>query len=99
MNSHTPKPRPVKYCADCGVVIADAETPVHVYNARIYCPACAAERTLYNRANAQKQFRLNRKERNCLQREQNKLLRIENAELRRRIGILERLNEEANGYV
>lgn len=99
MNAQTPKPRPVKYCADCGVVIADAETPKRVYNAIRYCPACAAERTLYNKANFQKQFRLDRKERNRLLRQQCALLLKENTELRRRVGILEQLNREANGYV
>ena len=99
MSVQTPKPRPVKYCADCGAVIADAETPKRVYNAIRYCPDCAAERTLYNKANFQKQFRLDRKERNRLLRQQCALLLRENTELRRRIFTLEKMNEEATGYV
>ena len=99
MSVQTPKPRPVKYCADCGAIIADAETPVHVYNRIKYCRACAAERTLWNKANFQKQSRLDRKARNRLMRENYALMQKENLELRRRIGILEQLNGEANGYV
>ena len=99
MSVQESKPRPVKYCADCQAVIAGPDTPTHVYNRIRYCPACAEERTSYNRANAQKRFRLNRKERNCLQREQNALLRKENAELRRRLAALEQMNQEARGYV
>lgn len=99
MNLQTPKPRPVKYCADCGVVIAGADTPVHVYNRIKYCRACAAERKLWSDANAKKQFRLDRKERNRLLRQQCDLLLRENTELRQRIAVLEKLNREANGYV
>lgn len=99
MNAQTPKPRPVKYCADCGVVIADAETPKRVYNAIRYCPACAAERKQWSDANAQKQRRLDRKERNRLLRQQCILLLKENTELRRRLAYWEQLNREANGYV
>ena len=98
MSVQTPKPRPVKYCADCGVVIAGADTPTNVYNRIKYCPACAKERTLYNKANFQKQCRLDSKERNRLQREQCALLREENAELRRRVDALEKMNQEARGY-
>ena len=99
MSVQKSKPRPVKYCADCGVVIAGADTPTHIYNRIKYCRACAAERKLWNNANAQKQFRLDRKERNRLLRQQCVLLLRENTELRQRIGILEQLNREANGYV
>lgn len=99
MSVQKSKPRPVKYCADCGVVIAGADTPTHIYNRIKYCRACAAERKLWNNANAQKQFRLDRKERNRLLRQQCALLLRENTELRRQIGILEQLNREANGYV
>ena len=99
MSVQESKPRPVKYCADCQAVIAGPDTPIHVYNARMYCPACAEERKLYNKANFQKQFRRDRKEGNRLQREQNALLRKENAELRRRLAALEQMNQEARGYV
>ena len=99
MNIQAPKPRPVKYCADCGAVIAGPDTPMHVYNRIRYCPACAAERTQWNKANYQKQFRLDRKERNRLLRQQCGLLLRENTELRQRIATLEKLNREANGYV
>lgn len=99
MNFQAPKPRPVKYCADCGVVIAGAETPKRVYNAIRYCPACAKERKLWSNANSQKQFRLDRKERGRLQREQCALLQKENAEVWRRLHEVEKLYQEANGYV
>ena len=92
------KPQPVKYCADCQAVIAGPDTPWRVYNAIRYCPACAKDRTLYNKANFQKQSRRDRKERNRLQREQNALLRRENSELRQRIDTLEKMNQEARGY-
>ena len=91
--------RPVKYCADCQAVIAGPDTPTNVYNRIKYCRACARERKLWSNANAQKRFRLDRKERNRLQREQSALLRAENAELYKRIAILEKLNQEARGYV
>ena len=91
--------RPVKYCADCGAVIAGPETPTNVYNRIKYCRVCAKERKLWSNANAQKQFRRDRKERDRLQREQSALLRTENAELYQRIDILEKLNQEARGYV
>ena len=87
-----------KYCADCGAVIAGPDTPKRVYNAVHYCPDCAMERTLYNKANFQKQFRRDRKERNRLLCQECALLRKENSELRRRIGVLEQLNQEARGY-
>ena len=93
------KPQPVKYCADCGVVIAGPDTEPHRYNRIRYCPDCARERTLYNRANYQKQFRLDRKERNRLMRQQIALLLKENTELRRYIDALEKMNQEARGYV
>lgn len=99
MSVQESKPRPVKYCADCQAVIAGPDTPTHVYNRIRYCPACAEERRLYNKANFQRQSRRDRKEGNRLQREQNALLRKENAELRQRIGALEKLNQEARGYV
>ena len=93
------KPQPVKYCADCQAVIAGPDTPRNVYNRIRYCPDCAKDRTLYNRANYQKQFRLDRKERNRLLREECALLREENSELRQRIAALEKMNQEARGYV
>ena len=93
------KPQPVKYCADCGRVIAGPETKRRVYNAIRYCPDCARERTLYNRANYQKQFRLDRKERNRLMRQQIALLLKENSKLRRQVDTLENMNQEARGYV
>ena len=93
------KPQPVKYCADCQAVIAGPDTPRNVYNRIRYCPDCARERTLYNRANYQKQFRLDRKERNRLMRQQIALLLKENTELRRYIDALEKMNQEARGYV
>lgn len=99
MSVQTSKPRPVKYCADCQRVIAGPDTPVHVYNRIRYCPDCAKERTLYNKANFQKGFRRNHKERNRLKNEQIALLRKENAELRQRVDTLEKLNREARGYV
>ena len=92
------KPQPVKYCADCGAVIAGPETPRNVYNRIKYCPACAEERKLWSNANAQKQFRRDRKERDRLQREQCALLRKENSELRQHIATLEKMNQEARGY-
>lgn len=91
--------QPVKYCADCGAVIAGPETPKRVYNATKYCSTCARERKLWNNANSQKQFRLDRRERNRLQREQCALLQKENAALRRNIAALEKLYQEARGYV
>lgn len=93
------RPQPLKYCADCQTVIAGPDTPWRVYNAVRYCPDCAEERKLWSNANAQKQFRLDRKEYNRLMREKCALLRKENAELRRRIGTLEKLNQEVRGYV
>ena len=99
MSGQTPNPRPVKYCADCQAVIAGPDTPTNVYNRIRYCRACARERTLYNRANFQKQFRRDRKEHNRLLREQNAILRKENAELCQRVDALEKLNQEARGYV
>lgn len=98
MNAQTV--RPLKYCADCHrVAIAGPETPTNVYNRIRYCPDCAKDRTLYNKANAQRQLRRDRKERNRLLREQCALLREENVELRRRVAALVRMNQEARGYV
>lgn len=99
MSVRTPKPRPVKYCADCGAAIAGPETPWRVYYALKYCRDCAKERRLYSDANAKRQFRRDRKERNRLLREENTLLRKENSELRRRVAALEKMNQEARGYV
>ena len=90
--------RPTKYCADCGAVIAGADTPRRVYNARKYCPDCAEARRQWSNANAQKRFRLDKKERNRLLREENSLLRAENMELRRRVAALEKMNQEDRGY-
>ena len=91
--------RPVKYCADCNAVIAGPETPTNVYNRIRYCRACARERTLYNKANFQKRFRRDNKERRRLEREEKRLLRKEVAELRQRVAALEKLNQEVRGYV
>lgn len=91
--------KPVKYCADCRAVIADANTPPRRYNAIKFCPMCARERKLWSNANAQKQFRRDRKERNRLLREQSKLLREENALLRERVVALEKMNQALRGFV
>ncbi len=99
MAVRTPKPRPVKYCADCQAVIAGPDTPGRVYNAIRYCPDCARERKLWSDANAKKRFRRDRKERNRLLREECALLRKENSELWRRVAALEEMNQEARGYV
>lgn len=88
-----------KYCADCGAVIAGPSTPRNVYNRIKYCRECARERTLWSKANWQLRSRREKKERNKLQREQNALLRKENSELRFRIATLEKMNQEARGYV
>ena len=88
-----------KYCADCGAVIAGADTPRNVYNRIKYCPTCARERKLWSNANAQKRVRLDRKERNRLMREQAALLREENALLRARVAALEKMNQELRGFV
>ena len=88
-----------KYCADCGAVIAGASTPRNVYNRIKYCPTCARERKLWSDANSKMRGRRDRKERNRLQREQCALLREENSELRQRIAALEKMNQEARGYV
>ena len=93
------KPQPVNYCADCGRVIAGPETKRRVYNAIRYCPDCARERKLWSNANAQKQSRLDRKERNRLMRQQIALLLKENSKLRRQVDALEKMNQEARGYV
>ena len=90
--------QPVKYCADCQAVIAGPDTPRNVYNRIKYCPACAKDRKLWSDANAKKQKRLDRKERNRLLREQCKLLRQENSALRQRLDALEKMNQEARGY-
>lgn len=91
--------QPTKYCADCGAVIAGAGTPRNVYNRIKYCPACAKERKLWSNANSQTRHRRDKKERNRLQREQNVLLRKENAEVWARLHELEKMNQEARGYV
>ena len=88
----------VKYCADCGAVIAGASTPRNVYNRIKYCRECARERKLWSDANSKVRGRRDRKERNRLMREQNALLRKENSELRIRISALEKMNQEARGY-
>ena len=88
-----------KYCADCGAVIAGADTPPRRYNAIKYCPACARERKLWSNANSQTRHRRDKKERNRLQREQNALLREENALLRARVAALEKMNQELRGFV
>lgn len=93
------KPQPVKYCADCGVVIAGPDTEPHRYNRIRYCPDCAKDRKLWSDTNAQKQRRLDRKECNRLLRQQCALLLRENTELRRRIDTLEKVNQEVRGYV
>ena len=92
-------PQPVKYCADCGAVIAGADTETHRYNRIRYCDRCAKARKLWSNANSQKQFRLDRKEYNRLRNEQIRLLRLENAELRQYTNVLLRMNQEARGYV
>lgn len=88
-----------KYCADCGAVIAGASTPRNVYNRIKYCRECARERTLWSKANWQLRSRREKKERNRLIREQNALLRKEVSELRVRLATLEKMNQEARGYV
>ena len=93
------KPQPVKYCADCGTVIAGPDTEPHRYNRIRYCPDCARDRKLWSDANSKVRGRRDRKERNRLQHEQNALLRRENSELRQRIDTLEKMNQEARGYV
>ena len=90
--------QPTKYCADCGAVIAGPDTERHVYVRIKYCRACAAERTLWSKANSQTRHRRDRKEHNRLMREQNDLLRRENATLRQRLATLETMYQEAKGY-
>lgn len=89
----------VKYCADCQAVIAGPDTPRNVYIRIKYCPTCARERKLWSDANSKVRGRRDRKERNRLIREQNALLRKEVSELRFRVATLEKMNQEARGYV
>ena len=91
--------QPLKYCADCGAVIAGSDTPLRRYRAIKYCPACARERKLWSNANSQTRHRRDKKERNRLMREQCALLREENAALRQRVAILEKMNQEMRGFV
>ena len=89
----------LKYCADCRAVIAGADTPPRRYRAIKYCPTCARERKLWSNANSQTRHRRDKKEYNRLWREQCALLREENAALRQRIAALEKMNQEARGFV
>lgn len=81
---------PVKYCQECGKVIAhELDCDYYRYIRLRYCPDCAADVKRRQKADYMRRLRASRSEQHRLTEEQNGLLKAENEMLRQRIRQLE----------